>query len=571
MLALTLLACPGNEPDDAASHTDLDYLFVRIWPTPEAPEDFPEHSVTWLRDRPSFGIAFSGGGTRSATATLGQLRALDRLGWLAEARYLTASSGASWTAVPFTYLPAGWRDEEFLGEYVAPEHFDEGLLEDAVDDPRTMASAIYHARIADLRNLGRSKAFTKGDESYSDLVGRVFLDPFALHERHKFFTFEPEALPAIRRANPALSADDFIPISRKRPYLIVAGTLLGRQIDTDSNERYFFEATPLYVGTRAEATVRVRERLRHKNVLIGGGYVESFGYDSYPPEGASANGVWRVRLKGRISAGDLASDRRYRFSLSDMIGMSSAAPLVLLTDYNVPNAFFPEFRHWAIDRERVVAANDLEDGAGDFQHGDGGDTDNLALLPLLARQVENIVVFVNTATPFPDKPDCTAIDEDVLVDDVISFFRPIGKLTHNHAFDRAGLAELCRAFERRRQDGEPLVHCQEYSVLPNSPAARRYSIPAYVTDVCWVYLDAPRAWLDRLPPGDGDLADLRAGEGDFDHFPHYKTFGEHGVGVIDLDRERVHALSNLTAWAMLNVAGEITAALANAGLPGPAE
>ena len=400
-------------------------------------------------------------------------------------------------------------------------------------------------------NLGRSKAFTKGDESYSDLVGRIFLDPFELHERQKFFTFEPEALHAIRRANPALSADDFIPISRRRPYLIVAGTLLGGQIDADPNERYFFEATPLYVGTRAEATVRVRERLRHKNVLIGGGYVESFGYDSYPPEGASANGLWKVRLKGRLTAGDLASDRRYRFSLSDMIGMSSAAPLVLLTDYNVPNAFFPEFRHWAIDRERVAAVDDLEDGAGDFQHGDGADTDNLALLPLLARRVENILVFVNTPTPFPDKPDCTAIDEDVLVDDVISFFRPIGKLAHNHAFDRAGLAELCSAFDRRRQDGEPLVHCQEYSVLPNSPAAVRYSIPAYATNVCWAYLDAPRAWLDRLPPGGGDLADLRAGEGDFDHFPHYRTFGEHGVGVIDLDRERVHALSNLTAWAML--------------------
>lgn len=313
----------------------------------------------------------------------------------------------------------------------------------------------------------------------------------------------------------------------------------------------------------------VRQRLRRKNILIGGGYVESFGYDSYPPEGVSTNGSWKVRLRGRVTEGDLATNRRYRFSLSDMIGMSSAAPLVLLTDYNVPNAFFPEFRHWAIDRGRVAAVDDLEDGVGDFKHGDGADTDNLALLPLLGRRVENVLVFVNASTPFPYSPDCTDIDEDVLVDDVISFFRPIGKLAHNHAFDRAGLAELCNAFDRRKQDGEPLVHCQEYSVLPNSPAAVRYSIPAYATNICWAYLDAPREWLDRLPPGAGDLGDLKAGEGDFGHFPHYKTFGEHGVGVIDLDRERVHALSNLTAWAVLYVAGEITAALANAGLPVP--
>ena len=95
----------------------------------------------------------------------------------------------------------------------------------------------------------------------------------------------------------------------------------------------------------------------------------------------------------------------------------------------------------------------------------------------------------------------------------------------------------------------------------------RYAIPAYVPNICWVNLNAPRGWIDRLSPGGGDLADLKTGEGDFDHFPHYKTFGEHGVGLIDLDRERVHALSNLTAWAVFSAAGEIAAALANAGLP----
>ena len=49
------------------------------------------------------GIAFSGGGTRSASATVGQLRGLEQNGWLSRVRYMTAVSGGSWAAVPYTY------------------------------------------------------------------------------------------------------------------------------------------------------------------------------------------------------------------------------------------------------------------------------------------------------------------------------------------------------------------------------------------------------------------------------------------------------------------------------------
>lgn len=55
---------------------DFEYVNVRTWKTKDNPEHFPEIndptvSVPWLHNRPSFGIAFSGGGTRSAAATLG--------------------------------------------------------------------------------------------------------------------------------------------------------------------------------------------------------------------------------------------------------------------------------------------------------------------------------------------------------------------------------------------------------------------------------------------------------------------------------------------------------------------
>ena len=55
--------------------------------------------------------------------------------------------------------------------------------------------------------------------------------------------------------------------------------------------------------------------------------------------------------------------------------------------------------------------------------------------------------------------------------------------------------------------------------------------------------------------------------GDFDNFPHYKTFGEKTGLLIDLNRERVHALSNLTAWTILASKDYLAEQLEGASLP----
>ena len=74
----------------------------------------PQFKLDHLLSRPNVGIAFSGGGTRSASATLGQLRALHYLGLLDSARYISCVSGGSWACVPYTFLPRPNADETFL-------------------------------------------------------------------------------------------------------------------------------------------------------------------------------------------------------------------------------------------------------------------------------------------------------------------------------------------------------------------------------------------------------------------------------------------------------------------------
>ena len=71
---------------------EIDPTFWNSTTTGETPE---REKLVSLR-KFDVGIAFSGGGTRSASATLGQLRGLEQNGWLARVRYMTAVSGGSW-------------------------------------------------------------------------------------------------------------------------------------------------------------------------------------------------------------------------------------------------------------------------------------------------------------------------------------------------------------------------------------------------------------------------------------------------------------------------------------------
>ena len=129
----------------------IDEVAVRTWivdaesdiALPEIADD--ELAVPLLSERASFGVAFSGGGTRSATASLGQLRGLHKLGWLQRARYISSNSGGSWATVPYTYLPSSISDEQFLGSYISPEALNDGNLSPSVVDELAPITATPNA------------------------------------------------------------------------------------------------------------------------------------------------------------------------------------------------------------------------------------------------------------------------------------------------------------------------------------------------------------------------------------------------------------------------------------------
>ena len=367
---------------------------VRTWDmTTEA--DYPEragdpdYEVPWLDEKDDFGVAFSGGGTRAAAATLGQLRALQCLGWLDRARYVSAVSGGAWAAVPYLYLPSPEAEKAFLGDYVPPEHLTDAHL--AVAPQRSLTHAMNRAFPVwgTFGHLLRGH----GDESFSAALGDIFLRPFGLGDRNKFFSSHSKAVERIVTTNPHIDPDDFLLPQHGTPYLLVGTTLVGKP---GGGRRAYFpvEMTPLYTGM-----LERQPDPKHPGRFLGGGFVESFGYDSKlskPMEGN--NREVEIGLP------------RFRMTLSDVIGTSGAAPQALFLRLTIDNVGFPEFRQWPVDAAHAER---------ETHFGDGGHVENIGLMPLLARKVSNILVFINTATPF--KPGLNKAGEVHLYDDLVQF------------------------------------------------------------------------------------------------------------------------------------------------------
>jgi hypothetical protein len=508
---------------------------VHTWDTTKNvvyPErDDPQFRVPWLAER-NVGVEFSGGGTRSAAATLGQLRALNCLGWLPSVAYFSSVSGGSWAAVPFTYLPADHADKQFLGDYFPPEKLTDDELNKSPDG--SLTHAINHAWPF-LRAITHWIRL-RGDESYAASLNDIFLHPFGLGDRSKFFSFDEAAVDAAVKANEGkLQKSDFLLPQKERPYLIVSTTLIGKPHPGRRDDYFPVELTPLYSGMVS----RVQDP-KNPSRSFGGGFVESFAFDSRLPVQQSHDDVKTVDI----------GIPHFRFALSDVIAASGAAPQAFLEKHFINMIGFPEFRQWPIDGTNAERETDF---------GDGGHLENLGIMPLLARQVPNILAFMNTSEPFDPKVD--RHEGDPLDDTIIRLFRaPMsrdanGAYTSNVVIGSGDqkLDELLAKYTDERNHGQPLVHCDRYDIVANA----KYGVRPYKANICFVYVDQPKSWSNKLDRGPNRKLRRLANSS----FPYFHTFFQRGTQVIRLRAADVNALSNLTAWTVITEKSTISNAL----------
>jgi hypothetical protein len=549
-------------------------LWARYWPvnqpasacvTPNVP-CFPETDM--LRNGTALGIAFSGGGTRSATMALGQMRGLQHIGVLKNVRYVSAVSGGSWAAVPYVYTKLSI--DEFLGAYQEPASLDvqkvvnepHGALGDAIVDSSLTAGSIREV-LGDLsvpftQKLGQQLLTTirsgldsrvrreasRLNKTYARLIGSRFIDPLVdvgTTSSGRLFSWNADTIAEIGRLTNGALGEDFVIVPDGRPFLIANGTLIAARPDYAYPILLPVEYTPLYVGVRPQLGSR-----------FGGTYVSPWAYDA----------TRIVDVNERDHLVRVERDPGRIFTLGDVVGSSGAAPqLQLVLGSFAPASFrtrvqqaaavFPAFRHLSVHAP-TAGRNVLTEEVG---HGDGGFGDNLGLLPLLARGVRNIIVFNNSNTMDVENNN-----------DFKSLFFPIGPPSGNGdkrfhvVFEAKRYAELLDGLEARKREGKSLFYCnaEPWPVLANE----HFGIAADPSGVhvCWFYNSKAPAWEATLPEQlqrmvNGTYQMKQAGR--FERFPWFSTFYQNATNVIRLTAAQVNLLSNLTAWIVTEESDEL--------------
>lgn len=504
------------------------------------------------------GIAFSGGGTRSASATLGQLRGLEQNGWLARVRYMTAVSGGSWAAVPYTYsrnIPL----TELLGDtrpldpktietvpsgLIATRIVSSGLGHvGVVEAPSFLPDTIGGRDLVQTRQylqIARSaiRKFRKRDvpepdrqnKTYAHMLGQVFLGGIVEDWSRKQYAWDDAS--AVDMSPSGKPLGDFITMdAADRPFLIVGGTLV-KPNGLDYPRLIPVEYTPLYTGVRQQFG------------QIGGTYVSPWAYDRL---------TIAPRSSTHVLVGPKPTERP--FTLADVIASSGAAPqLTLMLGDKVPERFrpalqqaslaFPAFNNLAV---RAGAPNPV---SAELAHGDGGFTDNFGLMPLLARQVRNVIVFVNSMSEYRNN------------EQLQSYFMPLeirdgnGDKTMNPVFDKEKYLQVLRGFDAATKARGGAIFCEKNWTVKSNEL---YNIRGYNgLNICWVYNYLGESWRDGLPNEikawlkPSDPKNLSKQAKDLQHFPYYKTFGENRTNVIKLKPLQVNLLADLAAWSISN-------------------
>jgi hypothetical protein len=310
------------------------------------------------------GVCISGGGSRSLSAGMGELRGLSALqlngqSLLSQTRALSTVSGGSWVGVTFEFLPSGTSDAAYLNEYVA----DPGRLVPTATTGHSPAETLDELPAGNIGNSVNSDLFsipalaveafllykilrTPLDFLWQTLMGAHILAPYGLYNpgRHalpaSFFSWDAETLQSqVLDPNPQLKKEAAHLVASgqghaRRPFLICNTSMFLSEPTARFQPLAPVQSTAFMTGivgspTGTDANGRTP----------GGGGVTSFAFSSNPTAVASPG----------VTVG-----QQRQLSLTDIIGASSAAYADILRNQFVlweqdPQQFLEVLKELAAD------------------------------------------------------------------------------------------------------------------------------------------------------------------------------------------------------------------------------
>ena len=517
---------------------------------------------------PFVGVCLSGGGSRSASASMGALRALRATGLLEKVTFLSTVSGGGWAGVPYTFCPGAISDDNLLGPLVLDPA---KLTWDNNGDPNVALNVLNGQAIGSLcTRVGILELLEQvvdlkivhgvaDDALWNRAIGKLVLEPFGLGDRlaggvpTMYFSYTPWWLAnVVLKPNPGLSAKSFYTVQMDagrahRPYLITNSTFFyppaadaakmfhGRSMTASVlADPYPFENTPMVAGIPPSFGAAGRDGRD-----LGGGFTDPFVFGGAAPAKPPVSQTFTIPTPAS------------RFALSDIAGTSSSAYVdVLIQQYSSYYPWIedldPTYSYWP-----VLNAGATRNSATPYLFGDGGIVENTGIMALLRRHVPNILAFVNCSQPLQKDANGVIVVDDMLPPlfgylpyNASNGYRPLSAdpaspFRYNQVFDSAAFAALLGQLWQAFASGASAIYRQPNLIVRANP---RFGIQGGDTvNVLWIYNNPVPAWSAQLSPTVAQQ--MKNDWWDFGNFPNYDT-----VTQLNLDARQVNLLAHLSSW-----------------------
>ncbi|KAJ1462508.1 hypothetical protein M885DRAFT_505413 [Pelagophyceae sp. CCMP2097] len=500
------------------------------------------------------GFGFSGGGARAFSTAMGWVRGLDAIKAFTKDVNVAGVSGSTWFLAPYFY--SSFNDDDLVPPYLEPQDCtltnldsQKGFLANA---PGPMLEPVLEEYVKRLA----SSSYGDLDDIWRDVVHALYLAPAGIGVDAVSASSPQHARDVLER-NPYLNATFVFPRRQDMPKLVLVGTVLGPASLAPFGEPRKY--LPLAFGAERSGTrfstqsvEYVSSNGRSETVNVGG-LSETFAF-----------GAALLALNATERSA-LVAPRRRPFSLADAVGIASLAPAAVFEqDIGALDDVIPERLLWApndggdedgakagASKASKASKAPKADGltAAVMSLGDGGDTENFGVVPLLQRGAKKLVIFAATNTPLAPAsawdPTTTLPSLDNCDSYVPSLFGidstgdREADVRNNKVFEEEAFPKLVQLLQRSQASGNGTIARLSLRTVANSlfdvPAGRK-------VDVVVVYLDEPARWRNALP--EETLEALDDGR-PFPYFPFYGTFTQ-----LALSTRQVNLLANMATWVV---------------------
>eukprot|EP00516_Mucochytrium_quahogii_P005916 CAMPEP_0203748438 /NCGR_PEP_ID=MMETSP0098-20131031/3324_1 /ASSEMBLY_ACC=CAM_ASM_000208 /TAXON_ID=96639 /ORGANISM=" , Strain NY0313808BC1" /LENGTH=595 /DNA_ID=CAMNT_0050637185 /DNA_START=243 /DNA_END=2027 /DNA_ORIENTATION=- len=494
-------------------------------------------------------VAFSGGGNRALSASMGQLRAFEELKMIQKVGYMSSVSGGSWASAIYQYYQKGANnDGELLGVYTDPSNLTMAVLDAS---PPPLARGGTQSWIVTLlgsipKLIGKSIGLR---DLWTYAVGEIYLEPFGLNCDSTFYTYNETFEADVKKRNPALANATFFLPRADRPFWVANAGLLGPSTAASSPHVLSAQFTPFYAGSpfgvdRGKITYQsVVNRSVDYERFSGGGFLDNYAFGANAPptkQKQKMGGKLKLHMSGP------------RFTIKKAIAMSSMAPGYLLGGNAIGSMVITDQNYWP--NLPLNATNKQPAAKNNFV--DGGSIDNTGIISMLQRGVKKVIAFNNAEEVLPEMSTYNACNATRLPTaaefDSTSILPLFGKSIpsstgfygNNHVFAEKDFLPLMCQLQTLDHDGHSAVAILNVTTVQNT----WWNIEAGRTvQLMLFYLNKPTKFVELLPT-DTQQSINKGSSGEFANFPNYKTMFQNAPAIVQYKKRQINLLGQLTDW-----------------------